>query len=98
MRMTNLMTGRISILKFLLVLIGGTALGGLVLGVFGFLLAGKEGFVNMLYWGLALGFLGGISEGFAMLIGVHYWTGYVERFGKSWFKKMAESENEKQDY
>jgi len=46
------MTGRISILKFLIVLVGGTALGGLVLGAFGFLLAGKEGLINMAYWGL----------------------------------------------
>ena len=76
------MTGRISILKFLLVLVGGTALGGLVLGIFGFLLAGREGFVNMAYWGLVIGLLGGISEGLGVLIGAKYWTGYAERFGK----------------
>jgi len=92
------MTGRISILKFLLVLVGGTALGGLALGIFGYLLAGKEGFVNMGYWGLVIGFLGGISNGFAMLIGAHYWTGYAERFGKAWFKKESEGEDQKPDY
>lgn len=92
------MTGRISVLKFLIILVGGTALGGLVLGIFGFLLAGKEGFVNMGYWGLVIGFLGGISNGFAMLIGVHYWTGYAERFGKAEFKKASEGEEEKSNY
>jgi hypothetical protein len=54
------MTGRISILKFLLILVGGTLFGGLALGIFGFLLAGKEGFVNMATWGLAIGFLGSV--------------------------------------
>lgn len=92
------MTGRISIVKFLLVLIGGTALGGLVLGIFGFLLAGKEGFLNMVSWGLAIGFLGGISNGLAMLIGVHYWTGYAHRFGSESFKKISEGDENKPDY
>ena len=40
------MRGHFSIVKFLLVLAGGTALGGLVLGLFGYLLAGKEGFIG----------------------------------------------------
>lgn len=65
--------------------------------MFGYLLAGKAGFVNMAYWGLAIGFLGGISEGFAVLIGAHYWAGYTERFGKSWFKRVSEEDDEKQD-
>ena len=69
------MTGRISILKFLLTVVGGTLLGGFVLGLFGFLLAGKEGFLNMVSWGLAIGFLGSISTGFAMLISAHFWIG-----------------------
>lgn len=86
------MSGRISILKFLIVLVGGTALGGLVLGAFGFLLAGKEGFINMGYWGLALGFFGSFSVGFAMLISAHYWGGYTERFGRDWFKKISEGD------
>ena len=48
------MRGNISIVKFLLILVGGTLLGGLVLGGIGFLLAGREGFINMGSWGLAL--------------------------------------------
>jgi hypothetical protein len=92
------MRGHVSIVKFLLVLAGGTALGGLVLGLFGYLLAGKEGFINLAYWGLALGFLGGISQGFAMLVGAHFWTGYAQRWGKHSFKELSEGEEQKRDY
>ncbi len=92
------MTGRISIVKFLIVLVGGTALGGLVLGIFGFLLAGKEGFFNMVTWGLAFGFLGGISTGVATLISAHYWTGYAQRYGEDCFKKISEGGEEKPNY
>lgn len=92
------MTGRISIFKFLLTVVGGTLFGGLALGIFGFLLAGKEGFVNMVSWGLALGFLGSISMGFAMIVGAHFWTGYSQRFGKESFKKISEGEEDEPDY
>jgi hypothetical protein len=92
------MSGRISILKFLLTVVGGTLLGGLALGLFGFLLAGKEGFVNMVSWGLAIGFLGSLSTGFAMLVNTHFWKGYAQRFGKESFKKISEGEDNKPDY
>jgi hypothetical protein len=92
------MTGRISIVKFPLILVGGTLFGGLALGIFGFLLAGKEGFVNMASWGLAIGFLGSISTGFAMLVSTHFWTGYAQRFETESFKKISEGEDYKPDY
>lgn len=92
------MRGNFSIHKFLLVLVGGTAFGGLVLGAIGFLLSGWEGFINMGTWGLAVGFLGSMSTGFAMLIGAHFWTGYAQRWGESSFKKISEGEDDKPDY
>ena len=92
------MSGRVSILKFLLTVVGGTLFGGLALGIFGFLLAGKEGFVNMVRWGLAIGFLGSISTGIAMLISAHFWTGYSQRFGEETSKKISEGEDNKPDY
>ena len=92
------MTGRISIPKFLLTIVGGTLFGGLVLGLFGFLLAGKEGFLNMVRFGLAVGFIGSTSTGFAMLISAHFWTGYAQRFGEQEFKKISEGEDHKPDY
>jgi hypothetical protein len=45
---------------------------GLVLGLFGFILSGKEGFINMAIWGLALGLIGSFSSGLAMLINANY--------------------------
>lgn len=92
------MRGNISIFKFLRFVIIGTALSGLVLGGFGYLLSGKVGFVNMGIWGLALGILGSFSAGLGMLVDAHYWTGYAERFGKSWFKKISEGEENKPDH
>ena len=86
------------LLLFLRNMIIGTALGGLVLGGIGFLLAGREGFVNMATWGLLLGFLGSISTGFAMLVSANYWTGYARRYGKSWFKKISEEDDDQKDY
>jgi hypothetical protein len=67
-------------------------------GLFGFLLAGKEGFLNRVSWGLAIGFLGSFSTGFAMLVGAHFWTGYAQRFGEQEFKKISEGEDYKPDY
>ena len=92
------MTGRISILKFLLVWIGGTLLSGLILGLFGFLVAGKEGFINASSWGLALGFLGSLSSGFAMLVSAHHGTGHVQEFGRDEFKKNSEGNDDTPDY
>jgi len=92
------MTGRVSIAKFLLTIVGGTLFGGIALGLFGFLLAGKEGFLNMVSWGLAIGFIGSTSTGFAMLISAHFWTGYAQRFGKDEFRKISEGEDNKPDY
>ena len=92
------MAGRFSMLKFLLVLIGGTVFSGLILGLFGFLLAGKEGFLNMLNWGLALGFMGSLSTGFAMLVGAHYWTQHIQEFGRDEFRRVSEGEDDTPDY
>jgi hypothetical protein len=89
------MDWKIFLIKFLRNLVFGTALGGVILGIIGFLLAGKAGFINMAIWGLALGLLGSLSTGLAMLVNVHYWTGYAERFGEDSFKKVSEGEQEK---
>lgn len=92
------MAGRSKILKFLLVLIGGMLLSGLVLGILGFFLAGREGFGNMFTFGLVLGLLGSFSKGFSMLIGAHYGTGHVQEFSRDEFRKMSEGEDDTPDY
>jgi len=83
------------IILFLRNVVIGTALGGLLLGVIGFLLAGRDGFVNLAIWGLALGLVGSFSGGFAMLLNAHIWTGYSERIGRWVYKKQSEGEDKK---
>lgn len=92
------MRGNIAIFKFLRFVVIGTVLATLVMGGLGYLLAGWEGMINMGAWGIALGLLGSFSGGIAMLVQAHYWTGYSERYGKSWFEKESEGENNKPDY
>jgi hypothetical protein len=92
------MRGNIAVFKFLRFVLIGTVLTTVVLGGFGYLLAGREGMLNLGAWGIALGLLGSFSSGIAMLVQAHYWTGYSERFGKYWFKKESEGENHKPDY
>jgi hypothetical protein len=82
--------------KFLRNLVVFTLGAGLVLGLFGFILSGKEGFINMAIWGLALGLIGSISGGLAMLINANYWTGFAGRYGEAEFKKMSEGEEPKE--
>jgi hypothetical protein len=92
------MRGNIAILKFLRFVVIGTVLTTVLLGGIGYLLSGREGLINMGLWGIALGLLGSFSGGLAMLVETHFWTGYAERFGKHWFKKVSEEEDNKPDY
>jgi hypothetical protein len=92
------MQGRVSVVKLLLTIVLGTLFGGVVLGGFGFLLSGREGFVNRFYWGLTLGLIGSIGVGFGRLIEAHYWGGFLQRIGKSLYEKNFEDEEEKPDY
>jgi hypothetical protein len=78
------MIGKIAILKFLRNLVLGTALGGLILGIFGFLLAGKEGFVNMAILGLVIGFFGSLILRFTVLVQSYG----LDTFGKTKIKNL----------
>lgn len=86
------------ILRFLRNTIVFTILSTLVLGGLGYLLAGQEGFLNLAAWGVALGLLGSVSSGMAMLLDAHIWTGYSSRIGEWRFKKEAEGEEKKSNY
>ncbi|HSL30616.1 MAG TPA: hypothetical protein VK900_15555 [Anaerolineales bacterium] len=92
------MDWKMFIIRFVRNLIVFTLLSTLVLGGFGYLLAGQEGFLNLAAWGVALGLLGSVSSGFAMLLNAHIWTGYASRAGEWWFKKEAEGEDQKPNY
>jgi len=46
-----------------------------ILGLLGYLLGGTVGLVNMAFWGLALGLLGGFSIGLGMIFQAKFWGG-----------------------
>ena len=55
------MNWKIFFLKFLRNVGVGLVFGVVSLSIFGYLLGGKEGAINMMYWGIALGLLGGFA-------------------------------------
>ncbi|MEN8173870.1 MAG: hypothetical protein ABFS03_13445, partial [Chloroflexota bacterium] len=63
---------------FLRNLILSIGLAIIILGVFGYLVAGKEGLVNGATWGLILGLVGGFSSGLMVL--PKYWGDYAGRY------------------
>lgn len=85
------MTTRISVLKFLRNLVAGTVLGGLGLGILGFLFAGGQGFINLARLGLIIGFVGSFSLGFTTFSVLHIFTECVQKYGSWWFKKESEN-------
>jgi len=82
------------IVRFLRNVIVFTALSTLLLGVFGYFLSGREGFINMAAWGIALGLVGSFSSGLAMLLNTEIWSGYSRRYGESCFRKDSEGEDD----
>lgn len=79
---------------FLRNVIMGVALAGVGLGAIGFLLAGREGFVNLAIWGTVLGLVGGFSSGLAMLVSAKYWGDYAGRYGGWWLKNETEGKEQ----
>lgn len=81
------------LLKFLRNVIVGLVIGVVALSIFGYLLAGKEGAVNMAYWGIALGLLGSFASGIGVLFEAGYW-GRGENIQNlpewNWFVKKEE--------
>ena len=67
------MNWKIFFIKFLRNLVLGVIMGVVLLGGFGYLLAGMEGLVNMAYWGVALGLMGGFSSGLGILFEAKFW-------------------------
>ena len=58
----------------------GIAFGALAIGLFAFLVAGKEGVVNGLIWGAALGLVfGGAATGY--LVYTLYWGDFAGEVG-----------------
>ncbi|MCB9009059.1 MAG: hypothetical protein H6656_17130 [Ardenticatenaceae bacterium] len=71
----------------------GIAFGALSIGLFAFLVAGKEGFVNGLVWGAVLGIFGGLAS-LSMADSLVYWTGFFKRFGDDHYEEQSGGKNE----
>ena len=67
-----------------------------ILGLLGYLLGGTVGLVNMAFWGLALGLLGGFSIGLGMIFQAKFWGGEenYKMFPEwSWFIKKSDDDH-----
>lgn len=88
------MNWKIFLLKFLRNVILGVVFGIVSLSIFGYLLAGKEGAVNMAYWGVVLGLLGGFASGIGVIYEARFWGEgeNVEKFPEwNWFVKKDDN-------
>jgi hypothetical protein len=94
------MNWKIFLLKFLRNVVIGVILGIVILGSFGFLLGGREGLVNMVYWGIALGLIGGFSSGIGIIFEAKFWgEGNYKIFPEwNWFVKKSDDQDKKSDY
>lgn len=65
----------------------------LVLGLGGFLLAGREGLINGASWGVLLGTLTGLSMGVLLALQPGYWEDFAGRMAGWWVKHEEPDEN-----
>ena len=94
------MNWKIFLLMFLRNVVLGLAFGVFSLSIFGYLLAGKEGAINMAYWGIALGLLGGFASGIGVLLESGYWGKgeNIQNFPEwDWFVKKDEDHKTARD-
>ena len=91
------MNWTIFFIKFFRNLVLGVILGVVLLGAFGYLLAGKEGMVNMASWGVALGLMGGFSSGLGILFEAKFWGDGNYKILPEWDWFIKKSKDEKHD-
>jgi hypothetical protein len=101
MKGVHIMDWKIFLLKFIRNIVISVILCIVILGALGFLLGGTVGLVNMMYWGLVLGLLGGFSWGLGMIFQANFWgrEGNYKMFPEwNWFIKKSDDEDKKSDY
>lgn len=76
-------------LRVLLNILMAMVFGSLTIGLFAFLVAGKEGFVNGLIWGAAFGILGGLAV-VSTFDSLEFWHGFFSRFNQNKFKESPD--------
>lgn len=76
-------------LRVLVNIIMAMAFGSLAIGLFAFLVAGKQGVVNGLIWGAAFGILGGLAT-VSTFDSLEYWYGFFRRFNKHNYEEQSD--------
>ena len=66
--------------KILATLFGGVIIGTVLIGLFAFLVSGKDGLVNGLIWGAAMGLVGG-GGAVGYQIYALYWSDFAGEVG-----------------
>ena len=95
------MNWKIFLFKFLRNVVIGIIFGVVLLGGFGYLLSGKEGLINMAYWGVALGLIGGFFSGIGVMFEAEFWSkdsNYKIFPGWAWFIKKTNNDDKESDY
>ena len=91
------MNWKIFFIKFFRNVIFGVVFSVVALGLFGFILGGKEGLINMIYWGIALGLMGGFSAGIGVIFQADFY-GKDENYQLlpewNWFAKQSDDDNQ----
>ena len=80
--------------RFLINLLVSMAVGVILLGLGGLLLAGKTGLINGLGWGALVGALAGLSIGVLFALQPGYWEDVAGRFAGWWVKHEEPEEGE----
>jgi len=65
-----------------------TLISAMVMGIIGYLLAGKAGLANSILLGALFGFIGSLMIS-GIHISAHFWSGYANRYGQSQFDKIS---------
>jgi len=61
------------LLKFLRNFVIGIVVSVSILSLIGYILGGWEGFINMVYFGVVLGVLGGLFAGIGVIVQANFW-------------------------
>jgi len=86
------------LLKFLRNFVIGIVVGVSILSLLGYILGGWEGLINMVYFGVVLGVLGGFTAGIGVIVQANFWGkkgNYKFLPEWNWFINKSEDEDKK---
>jgi len=95
------MNWKLFLFKFLRNVVIGVLFSILLLGTLGYLLGGREGLVNMVYWGIMLGLIGGFFSGLGVMFEAEFWNkdSHYKIFPEwGWFIKKSDDADKKSNY